>query len=178
MSRPAPGDPRRRQLEARAAAVAQRIQKADDGNEAELELLALRRGRIVFALPLEAAVEARHAPTTPLPAAEARRPGAVLRGFFALRGRALCVVDLLPLLDPEAPAEKDTGPTTLVVVQTSSGELGLLVDEVLGPQRRRAAEMLLQEKFAAASSLVSTLTPDLVHVIDPERLSVHPRIVP
>lgn len=178
MIRPAPGDARRLKLEARAAAVARRALKEQKGTGDEVELLTLRRGRIVFALPLAAAIEVRHAPTTPLPTAEARGPGAVLRGFFALRGRALCAVDLLPLLDPESSAEDDTRPTTLVVVHTSAGELGLLVDEVLGPQRRQAAEMVPQEKLAFTSSLLATLTPDLIHVIDPERLTMHPRIVP
>lgn len=120
-----------------------------------------------YALPLEQVAEIEPLGTpTPVPGA----PPAWL-GLLNLRGRMCPVVRLGRALGRPAGADTD-GNATVVVVRSEGAEVGLLVAEVTEIRRLRLSELSppLPDAGSAAGDCCVGITPDLVCLLDPDRL--------
>lgn len=121
-------------------------------------------------------------PITPLPASDAR-----ILGLAQVRGRILAVTRLAALLEEATGGARETAGEAatelpenetcsapsgghLALVDTSSGPLALLVDEVAGFRRLRRSELAEGFQRSEGASAVRAITRDLVLVIDVDRL--------
>lgn len=113
---------------------------------------------------------ARTPPITPLP----NLPPS-LRGIALVRGRLVCVIDLLQLHGLAA----TSGGDYLAVLRTDKGELGILADKVLGFRELQADDVVDGVADPAAHTALPSqgTTRDLVTLLDVHRLFADPRIV-
>jgi purine-binding chemotaxis protein CheW len=117
-----------------------------------------------YALPITAVREIiRYTP----PGATAAASG-LIRGMINLRGKVLPVVDLSPRLGGELEVRAGT---RILVLEVSSGTLGLIVDAVDGIERI-GAEQIEPLPAAATPELgeqIAAVGDRLIVLIDPER---------
>lgn len=145
--------------------------RSEDGSEAVAhDVVVVRRCDSLWGLPIDAVDEVRPVVLCALPDL-----GGIVAGLFQVAGRAIALVDLEGLMKAVAPPGHEE--TVLAaVVSGSPGPIGLLVDEVLG---RRA---ILPSQCGSTSKerhldFVTTITPDLVNVIDVGRLLGRPELI-
>lgn len=156
-------------LKARAAELAARGVDAGVKRASRGTFVIAERAGASLAWPIEAVVEVARVRVAPLPGGTA-----VVEGLFHLRGRVLCLVDLLPLMDPERGRQR-TGETLVIVVEGPPGALGVRVDLVLG-----AAEIFEDECQPARQEhpdFVEAITRELVAVLSPTRFFGRPELV-
>lgn len=122
-------------------------------------VIAVRRGRSSFGVPIGAVEEVRRVRVVPVPGAGGHAPA-----IFALRGRIHGLVDLQALTG--AP-EIATGAETLALVAAGADgrTLGLRIDEVVGP-RTVLADEVDRARRDRRLGFVAAVTTDCLEVID------------
>ena len=129
----------------------------------------MRRGDLVFATPVLATREVRQVQVARLPGS-----GEVIVGLFQLRGRTCSLVDIAPIAGPTE-ALTHAAESLVVVVSASPGDLGLRIDEVIGP-RTIFIDEIDEGLDERTLKFVSHMTRDLVHVLDVEALMASPEV--
>jgi purine-binding chemotaxis protein CheW len=156
----------------RAEALAE-IPQSEAQDDDTLEALVFAVGSERYALPATQVHEIRPLGwLTPLPGTPA-----FLAGLINVRGRIVPVVDLRPLLGMPS----TDGPSmSVVLVAYRSGDVGILVTDRPTVRTLRAAELTDPPPGSLSgidSSGIRGLTPDMVIVLDAERLLADPRLV-
>jgi chemotaxis signal transduction protein len=131
------------------------------------EVIVVRIGQTLVGAPVLATNEARQVQVV-------RCPGAteVVVGVFQIRGRTFGLVNLDPVF--HATAQEHVDKTNLVLVLSGRpGELGILIDEVLG-FREVFADEIDESAPRGDIQFVSDVTRDLVHILDVESLLASP----
>jgi chemotaxis signal transduction protein len=133
------------------------------------EVIVLRRGDILLATPISTTREVRSVEVAALPGATD-----VVKGIFQIRGTTYGLVDLAPLFGETS--DVGHGQKTLVaLVSGAPGDLGLRIDEILGPRRIHRDE-IDQGLHQRALGFVSHVTTDLVHILDVEAVMASPEV--
>ncbi len=131
------------------------------------EVIVVRIGQTLVGAPVLATNEARRVQVV-------RCPGAteIVIGVFQIRGRTFGLVNLDPIFHSQT--QKHVEKTNLVLVLSGGpGELGILIDEVLG-FREVFADEIDESAPHGDIQFVSDITRDLVHILDVESLLASP----
>ncbi len=152
----------------RAADLAARRLKAEE-REIHGEVVVVRRRDVLLATPTSATKEVRTVEVVGLPGS-----GSVVNGIFHIRGGVFSLVDLARFFG-EASSIRHGDRTPVAVISGSPGNLGLRIDEVVGPRQVFVDEIDdgLQKR---GLSFVSHITHDLVHILDIEALIALPEV--
>jgi chemotaxis signal transduction protein len=133
------------------------------------EVVVVRRAQSQFGFPIQDVDEVREVVVGRLPH---RSPH--ICGLFQLRGQVSCLVDLQPFVG--ATTELDHHERTLaIVVRAPGGNLGVRIDEVLGPRVLHADEMDPGHRDGRLE-FVSAVTRDCVEVVDVATLLASPAL--
>jgi chemotaxis signal transduction protein len=133
------------------------------------EVIVLRRGGILLATPTWATREVRSVEVAGLPGATD-----VVKGIFQIRGRTFGLVDLAPFFG-ETSAIGHGQKTLVALVSGAPGDLGLRIDEILGPRRIHKDE-IDEGLRQRALGFVSHVTTDLIHILDVDAVMASPEV--
>lgn len=150
-------------LRRRAADLAARRLEAEE-REILGDVVVVRREGVLLGTPLSTTSEVRNVEVVALPGS-----GSVVNGVFHIRGNVFSLVDLAQFFGDAAPIRHGEE-TPVVVISGSPGDLGLRIDEIVGPRRIFVDEIddgLQRRKL----SFVEHITHDLVHILDIEALT-------
>lgn len=160
-------------LQERAAALASRTTRTEQESEDGIEMLVIRIAGERYAF--ETAYVGQVYPMLPLTAI----PGVpdFVVGIVSARGEVLSVIDLRSLLD--LPLARLEDPGAIVVLQSETMEVGILVEELLGVQRYRP--QVLEPAPPSLGNIEKTylkgIAPERTGVLDASRLLDDPRLV-
>jgi purine-binding chemotaxis protein CheW len=157
----------------RAEALAE-MAPGEDQHDDTLEALVFALGHELYALPATQVHEVRPlGGLTPLPGTPP-----FLAGLINVRGRIVPVVDLRPILGIASDACSPS--MSVVLVSYRSADVGLLVTDRPSVRSLRVADLTEPPPGPLSgieSSCVRGITPDLMIVLDAERLLADPRLV-
>ncbi|MCP4899279.1 MAG: chemotaxis protein CheW [bacterium] len=127
------------------------------------DVVLVRRSDTLLAIPIEATHEVRATEFSKVPGSTE-----FVIGTFQIRGRTHGLVDLAPFFGIADPLNH--GDRVLIaLVHGSSGDMGLRIDEIVGPRQVFLDE--IDEGLGEHNlGFVTHVTKDLAHVIDVERL--------
>ncbi len=161
-------DPSGAILKERARSLAGRHLETKRREIAEETILA-RRGETLLAMPIDAIREVRSTEFTRVPGATR-----VVLGIFHIRGRTHGLVDLAPFFgDGDSLSHGDS--VLIAMVHGGVGEMGLRIDEVIGP-RTIYSDELDTGLGEHALGFVTHVTKDLVHLLDIDRIMATPEV--
>jgi len=133
------------------------------------DVIVVRRAQVRLAASVEVCSEVRLVKLCHLPGSNR-----TVCGLFQIRGRVHAMIDVAHHFTTAEPLEHRQQ-CLVLLLRGNAGELGLRIDELLGPRSVYADE--LQEDLAEKSvEFVSQVTRDLVHIIDVEALMDSPEI--
>ena len=133
------------------------------------EVIVARRAGFTFATPVESTGEVRLVEVTSLPGATD-----VIGGVFQIRGTTYSLIDIAPFFGESSGLEHGSR-TLAAVVSGLPGELGIRLDEVIGPRTIETSD--LDEGLGERQlPFVSHVTRDLVHVLDIQALMASPKV--
>jgi len=138
-----------------------------------LETLVFALGQERYALVTDQVIEVRSAASiTALP-----RTPAFVAGLTNVRGKVVPVLDLRPLFGVHA---SDESPQTVVLLHSPRGAVGLLASGQPEVHRLRTTDLSglpAGSPAGLAADYVRGVTPDLIILLDGERLLADPRIM-
>jgi chemotaxis signal transduction protein len=133
-----------------------------------LDTVVVKRAGTLLGLPIDSVREIRHVSAVKLPHGTAHVPG-----LFQVRGKVFCLADLQPFFGtPNAP---DLAHLTVAIVGNKVGDLGIRVDEVIGPRTIYADEKN-EELSERSAPFVSAVTSDLLIAVDIDLLFQQPQL--
>ncbi|MFV2072421.1 MAG: chemotaxis protein CheW [Thermoanaerobaculales bacterium] len=145
-------------LRRRSAEMAARAMKQEE-IELFAEVVVVRRGDTRLGVPIASVIEVREVELTALP-----HSTEVVNGLFQVRGQTFCLIDIGPFFNATSPLSHGDR-TPAILVSGPPGEVGIRVDEVLGP-RTVATDELVDGLHGGTVDFVTNVTRDLVEIID------------
>jgi chemotaxis signal transduction protein len=127
------------------------------------EIIVVQRSGVKLGAPIHNAKEVRSVELSRVPGATS-----IVCGVFQIRGRTCGLVDLGSYFGKPEPLAHQSR-VLVAVLETSAGEIGVLIDEVLGP-RTVLVEEIDGGLGESALGFVSAVTHDVVHILDLDRL--------
>lgn len=130
-----------------------------------------RRGEIAFGFPVESVKEVRKNYSVPLV-----HGNQVVVGLFQARGQIHTLVDILPLIDQTITGQAALDGGYIMHLTCEKRDVGVVVDEIVGC-RTLYLDEIASGRADDSNGIVSSISKDLVSVIDVKALFSSPGIV-